>query len=382
MSQSSCSTPSKSSKEQSNPKNIDIEIELFDVINDVVPLSVVPVRATPMRKDRTSCSRKGKPTKVSTYSTPSISAKNMNDPKPPTVVKKPMSMTSLYLDPINIEPYIDVSKDCPVATNVMKNVEAYGTNNKPRYVTTLSKSSVIVADRDDVDKNINKERYEDINNELGNKEKNHTDQPTDIVNFEELDSDDIRIRKKLAPGIAKRLKNRKGQVVGSSNTPSKSARKKASDIISTSIKYAYGKKIPANIPEVPRDNISFHSTKNVEKWKFVYQRRLALERELGKDVFESKKVLSLIQEAGLMKTITCFVKVYKILIKEFIMNISKECDNKRSKEFRKVYVRGRRMDFSPEIINRFLGRNKEDQVDIEVSDNVICREITAKQVKE
>lgn len=62
-------------------------------------------------------------------------------------------MTSLYLDPISIEPNIDVSEDYPAATNVMENVEAYGTN-KPIFVTTLSKSSVIIADRDDVDKNI------------------------------------------------------------------------------------------------------------------------------------------------------------------------------------------------------------------------------------
>lgn len=53
------------------------------------------------------------------------------------------------------------------------------------------------------------------------------DQPTDIVNIEELDSDDVPIRKRLAPGIAKRLKNIKGQAVGSSNAPSKSVRNKA-----------------------------------------------------------------------------------------------------------------------------------------------------------
>ncbi|XP_050901687.1 uncharacterized protein LOC127108275 [Lathyrus oleraceus] len=192
-------------------------------------------------------------------------------------------------------------------------------------------------------------------------------------------------------GIAKRLKNRKGQVVGSSNIPSKSVRKKANvgpterrskDIISTSRKQAFGKRIPANIPEVPLNNVFFHSVENVEKWKYVYQRRLALERELGKDAFECKEVLSLIQEVGLMKTVTGFGKCYEMLVKEFIMNISKDCDNKRRKEFRKVYVRGRCVDFFPEIINRFLGRNEEEQAEIEVSYNVICKEITAKQVKE
>lgn len=227
----------------------------------------------------------------------------------------------------------------------------------------------------------------------------------------------------MALGIAKRLKNRKGQAIGFSNTPSKSVRNKVSvsptkrwskvvtpvskkkslkrkevpskssesdhdvehnvqDIISTSKKQALGKKIPTNVPEVPLDNISFHSVDNVEKWKFVYPTRFALERGLGKYSFECKDVSSLIQEVGLMKTVKDFGKCYEMLVKEFIMNISKECDNKRSKEFRKVYVRGRCMDFSPEIINRFFIKNEEEQTEIEVSNNFICREITTKQVKE
>ncbi|XP_050915424.1 uncharacterized protein LOC127130460 [Lathyrus oleraceus] len=92
--------------------------------------------------------------------------------------------------------------------------------------------------------------------------------------------------------------------------------------------------------------------------------------------------MSLIQEVGLMKIVTGFGKCYEMLIREFIVNIFKECDNKRSKEFRKIYVRGRCVDFSPEIINRFLCRNEEEQAKVKVSDNVICREITTKQVKE
>lgn len=88
MSQPSISTQSKHSKEQSNPKIIGTKIDLSDVITDVVPLSIDHVHATPTRKSRTSSSRKGKPSKVSTSFTPSMTTRNMNDPKPPTVVKK------------------------------------------------------------------------------------------------------------------------------------------------------------------------------------------------------------------------------------------------------------------------------------------------------
>lgn len=107
-----------------------------------------------------------------------------------------------------------------------------------------------------------------------------------------------------------------------------------------------------------------------------------MERELGKDAFECKEVIGLIQEVGLIKSVIGFGKCYEILVKEFIVNISKDCDNKRSKEFITVYVRGRCVDFTPEIINMFLGKSKEEQVEVEVSVNVICREINAKQVNE
>ncbi|XP_050885345.1 uncharacterized protein LOC127090138 [Lathyrus oleraceus] len=298
-----------------------------------------------------------------------MAARNVKIPEPSTDVKKPHSMASLYLDPINVKPNVGASEECPVMRNVMKNVEASEISNRPRFVTTLSKSSMIVADRDDVDKNIHslekskdKEDSDGMSGDLAEKEANSVekkDQSTDIVNIDDMDSDDVPIGQRLAPGITKRLKNKK-------------------DIVSTTRKQAYGKKIPANIPEVPIDNISFHHVENVEKWNFVYQRRLALESELGKYAFECNKVMSMIQEVGLMKTVTSFGKCYKILVKEFIVNVSKDCDNKRSKKFKKVYVIGRCVDLSHEIINRFLGRNEEEQDEVEVSENVICREITAK----
>ncbi|KAI5447695.1 hypothetical protein KIW84_015232 [Lathyrus oleraceus] len=239
MSQPSVSTPSKHTKEQSNPKNVDTEIDPSDVITDVVPLSMVHVHATPIRKARTSSSRKGKPSKVSTFSSPSMTARNVKTLEPSTVVKKPHSMTSLYLDPISVEPNFGVSEECHVMPNVMEDVEAYETNNRPMYVTTLSKSSMIVADRDDVDKNIrvlisqvlDKEGSEGMTSDLAYKDENsieEKDQSNDIVNIKDLDSDDVPIGQRLAPGIAKGLKNRKGQAIESSSTPSKSPRKRAS----------------------------------------------------------------------------------------------------------------------------------------------------------
>ncbi|KAI5390071.1 hypothetical protein KIW84_075409 [Lathyrus oleraceus] len=208
-----------------------------------------------MRKARTSASRKGKPTKVSTSSSPSMTARNVRTLEPSIVVKKPQSMTSLYLDPISVEPNVDSSNYCPDVTNVIEDVEASETSNRPRSVTTLSKSSMIIPDKDDVDKNIcvlisqllgidpktnvvldvstflaqpdnntetpmdkfdvnvptmspkkskDKERSEGITGDLADKDKNSIekkDQPTYIIYIEELNSDDVPIGQRLAPGL-------------------------------------------------------------------------------------------------------------------------------------------------------------------------------------
>ncbi|XP_050884377.1 uncharacterized protein LOC127087526 [Lathyrus oleraceus] len=76
--------------------------------------------------------------------------------------------------------------------------------------------------------------------------------------------------------------------------------------------------------------------------------------------------MDLTQEAGLMKTVTKFSKCYEKLVKEFIVNLSEECADGKSKEFKKVYVRGKCVHFSPLVINKYLGRPDEAQPELEV----------------
>ena len=42
-------------------------------------------------------------------------------------------------------------------------------------------------------------------------------------------------------------------------------------------------KLAASVPEVPIDNVSFHFASSVNRWKYVYHKRLALERELAQN---------------------------------------------------------------------------------------------------
>lgn len=64
-----------------------------------------------------------------------------------------------------------------------------------------------------------------------------------------------------------------------------------------------------------------------------------------------------------MKIVSDIGPCYKKIFKEFIVNISNECNIKGRKEFRKVYVRGCCVKFSREIINEYLGRCNTEESD-------------------
>ncbi|XP_050909205.1 uncharacterized protein LOC127122976 [Lathyrus oleraceus] len=118
------------------------------------------------------------------------------------------------------------------------------------------------------------------------------------------------------------------------------------------------------------------------KWKYVIQRRVAIERELGQEAVEVKEVIELIKNTGLMKTVATLPQCYEGLVKEFIVNIPEDIHDKNSREFCKVFVRGKCVKFSPNVINKFLGRGMDGGVDLETTDNEVCRTITTGQVKE
>ncbi|GAU44585.1 hypothetical protein TSUD_136320 [Trifolium subterraneum] len=136
---------------------------------------------------------------------------------------------------------------------------------------------------------------------------------------------------------------------------------------------------------VPKRNEStewfYHSVISVQRWPYVYNRRLGLERELSNEALKNKDVMNLIKKAGLRRTVIEFGDCFEKLVKEFMTNIPEECDDPMSTEYLKVYVRGKCVNFSPTIINKCLGRSEEPQLELEVADNEVCRSITANQVK-
>ncbi|XP_050878327.1 uncharacterized protein LOC127082147 [Lathyrus oleraceus] len=223
----------------------------------------------------------------------------------------------------------------------------------------------------------------------------HSDKHDDanvVIDLEDGSSDDQEesLIHHIKPSVAKRMKARKGKsvaelmsareakktaVIGPSKPWSKVEIKKRKvkddsepeedveeDVPNISpAKKTTVRKSPVKVPAVHLDNISFNLEDGAAKWKFVIQRRVAMERELRKDVADVKEVMDLIQVARLLKTVAGFSQCYEGLVKEFIVNIPEDISDKNSREFCKVYNEG-------------VG-------ELEVTDNQVCREIIAKQVK-
>ncbi|KAH1233170.1 hypothetical protein GmHk_09G025675 [Glycine max] len=206
--------------------------------------------------------------------------------------------------------------------------------------------------------------------------------PGDLIDLEEVESDEEPIANRLAPGIAERLQGRKGktplkrsgriktmaQKKSTPITPATSRRSKVAipskkrkeisssdsdedvelDVSTSKRAKKSGKKVPEKVPDAPLDNISFHSIGNVEKWKYVYQRRLAVERELGRTALDCKEIMDLIKAA---------------------------------EDSHQVGRLGKCVRFSPAVINKYLGRPTDGVIDIDVSEHQIAKEITAKRVQ-
>ncbi|CAJ2638250.1 unnamed protein product [Trifolium pratense] len=146
-------------------------------------------------------------------------------------------------------------------------------------------------------------------------------------------------------------------------------------------KSAKRKRMAPNVPSVPIDNVSFHCVENVDRWKFVVKRRMAIERNLTEEFLKCQDIVNLIETVGLMKTVSELGKCYDKLTREFLVNIPADCDNSLSPEYLMVYVRGRCVDFSPAIINQHLGRCDVPAPELEISMNEVCKTITGDKVR-
>ncbi|XP_050876426.1 uncharacterized protein LOC127080137 [Lathyrus oleraceus] len=167
----------------------------------------------------------------------------------------------------------------------------------------------------------------------------------ETVDLEEFS--DNELLSSVLPSIAKRVRTRREKKTVAQRSPRKKIDVPTSSKTTVAVESSLKRKVHG-------------PTKSWSK------KRLALERELAQNVLDCKDIMDLIQEVGLMKTVTQFSKCYEMLVNEFIVNLSEECADGKSKESRKVYVRGKCVNFSPSVMNKYLGRPDEAQPELEV----------------
>ncbi|XP_057444731.1 uncharacterized protein LOC130736974 [Lotus japonicus] len=136
------------------------------------------------------------------------------------------------------------------------------------------------------------------------------------------------------------------------------------DISTTVKKRVKGKRIPLNVPDAPMDN-----------------RRIVVERELSEEALSYTEIIDVIEKTELMKTVTGLDNFFIQLIRELIVNIPSDCDNEDNVEYRKVFVRGKGIDLSPEVINNYLGRSPDAVTKGEPDLDRVANTITGKLVR-
>ncbi|XP_050874955.1 uncharacterized protein LOC127078552 [Lathyrus oleraceus] len=266
-----------------------------DEILDVVPLSVIPCEALdlnhPMDASASACPNQGNISSIPSGSTPATNSKEdihhtdrvirnlvtriLNEGYSMKGVSTPLS--KMYPSP-EVEQHSEKNDDS-------------SSSEKDMAVERLCSLEQIVSDKGKfmASKTANashSEKHDDAN---------------DVIDLEDDRSDDQEdsLLYHLKPSVAKRMKTRKGRSVDELMSARKT--KKTAD--------------------------------GAAKWKFVIQRRVAVERELGKDAAKVKEVMDLIKAAGLLKTVAGFSQCYEGLVKEFIVNIPEDIADKNNKDF-------------------------------------------------
>ncbi|XP_050901406.1 uncharacterized protein LOC127108078 [Lathyrus oleraceus] len=364
-----------------------------DEILDISPLSVIPVQDIDLNQpisidaSASACSNQGNPSSIPSGPTPATNSKEgthytdrvirdlvtriLNEGHPVKGVYTPFSQ--MYPSP-EVEQHSGKDVD---SSSSDKDLAAEGLRSLGQ---TMSEKGKFVASH---------------TTNASHSEKH--DDAYVVIDLEDGSSDDQEeiLIHHMKPSVAKRMQTRKGKSVAelmSARKAKKTAgigpskpwnkvevkKRKARDDSEpeedveedvpdiSPAKKTTVRKSPVKVPAVHLDNISFHLEDGAVKWKFVIQRRVAVERELGKDAADVKEVMDLIKVVGLLKTVAGFSPCYEGLVKEFIVNIPEDISDKNGKEFCKVYVRGRKIEGAGEL---------------EVTDNQVCREITARQVK-
>ncbi|XP_045792091.1 proteoglycan 4-like [Trifolium pratense] len=295
------------------------------------------------------------------------------------VAEKPQKKADVTDAPTGVEPP-------PVSIDAARDVEASKEGSSP-HANTATESFGSGS-------NTEASTEEEPENEAGEDSEKTTNEEQNIVDVDEVSSEEDLQPPPTQKGIGRRLRSRT-TTPAPAVTTTLVVSKKTKDTTLKPVKYGPKKGWSKSVPppekkkgvlkrkSAPSSDSDFDAEKDDSSIKPPAKKsiRLALERELGKDILECEEIVSLINDAGLIKTVWGLGSCYEKLVREFVVNIPIGCDNPLDKEFQKVFVRGKCVTFSPSVINKVLGNSDDPHPDIEVSDNVVCKTITAEKVK-
>ncbi|XP_019167803.1 PREDICTED: uncharacterized protein LOC109163507 [Ipomoea nil] len=92
------------------------------------------------------------------------------------------------------------------------------------------------------------------------------------------------------------------------------------------------------------------------KWATMVRKELIVQRTVDENQLNSVcDILPLLNEVGLLKTVTDVCPYSKLLTYEFYCNLSDEIDSLTGPRPMQIFIRGKWYDFGPDVINKYYG---------------------------
>ncbi|XP_045791837.1 uncharacterized protein LOC123886576 [Trifolium pratense] len=375
------------------------------------------VKSVSEKGNQETLSAKENPSSVETLGKTKNIAENVVVSNNPSIPENMAVPTNVITDVTEKSQEKAVVTDAPtgvepssIQTDAEKDVEASKGGSSPHANTATgsfgSGSNTEASTEEEVNKESTPEDVADSEpeNEAGENSEKTTNEEQDIVDVDEVPSEEDLQPPPTQKGIGRRLRSRT-TTPAPAVTTTPVVTKKTKDNTLKPVKYGpkkgWSKPIPPSEKKkgvlkrksAPSSDSDFEAEKDDSSIKPPAKKAMSAKKVMPqsvapdiedfpcKDILECEEIVSLINDAGLIKTVWGLGSCYEKLVREFVVNIPIGCDNPLDKEFQKVYVRGKCVTFSPSVINKVLGNADDPHPDIDVSDNVVCKTITAEKVK-
>ncbi|XP_045802484.1 uncharacterized protein LOC123896086 [Trifolium pratense] len=338
------------------------------LVVNAIPLSSIPPISPAKRVKKTS--KKEKTSHVSlNSSSPSASIKKKKSKKSKSETKRSFTMSELHIDPLPSS-----GTATPVINLAEENVDASGKNslnqnlNVPNSAETLCLKDPAVSEKlgkmfltpllllililmlptslatenlVDYSESDESPKPKSAGEEIA-ADKDVNENP-DVIIVNETTVSDESVPTNSDVSVARRTRSRAGKGIETANTPVQTPKSSRAGK-GTGRKPLYGPPKPVS-KVVPRTEEKGKAKKKKAP-PTSDSERLALERNLKEDILQCQSVVEAIEYAA-------------------------------SPEYRQVFVRGKCVKFSPTVISQYLQRNSEEVADIKVTDNEVCKVLTA-----